>query len=81
VAARQRICRTAKNSRTATRRTHGNDGSHGKAAAARQRNARTEKPFAGHVGQAHGNVVFAVGDYAVQTLPCVDARQSLCRAK
>jgi hypothetical protein len=31
-------------------------------------------------GQAHGNVFVAVEGVAVQTLPCVDARQSLCRA-
>jgi hypothetical protein len=55
--------------------------SHGKASAARQRSARTAKAFAVQFGHAHGNVFVAVGGVAVQTLPCVDARQSLCRAK
>jgi hypothetical protein len=61
--------------------TRGKDPAHGKRAAARQRSARTAKAFAVQFCQAHGNVFFAVDVVAVQTLPCVGSRQSLCRAK
>jgi hypothetical protein len=61
--------------------TRGKDPAHGKRAAARQRSARTAKAFAVQFCQAHGNVFFAVDVVAVQMLPCVGARQSLCRVK
>jgi tartrate dehydratase beta subunit/fumarate hydratase class I family protein len=66
---------------------HSKDLPHGNEAHARQRNlarqsiCRTAKAFAVQFGHAHGNVFVAVGGVAVQTLPCVDARQSLCWAK
>jgi hypothetical protein len=61
--------------------THGKDPAHGKASAALQRSARMAKAFAMQFGHAHGNVRVAVGAFAVQTFPCIHARQSLCRAK
>jgi hypothetical protein len=72
--------RTAKQRRTAAMATHGKDASHGSVRSARQRWRRTAKGVAVQSVHAHGKGGFAVEDFAVQTMPCVHARQSLCRA-
>jgi hypothetical protein len=74
------VGRTAKQRRTAAMATHGKDPSHGSVRSARQRWRRTAKGVAVQSVHAHGKGSFAVEDFAVQTMPCVHARQSLCRA-
>jgi hypothetical protein len=69
--------------------THGKDMWHGNANDARQRtHARQQRRTHGNVwrarqrgvlGETHGKVCVAGHDFAVSPLPCVDARQGLCR--
>jgi hypothetical protein len=66
--------------RTAAQRAHGKVSAHGKEPAARQPNARTAASFAVQIVDAHGNGAVAVGSFAGRSLPCVRARQRLCRA-
>jgi hypothetical protein len=66
--ARQRKRPTAEKKRTAARRD------------ARQRPARTASSLPSDLREAHGKVVVAEHIVAVPVLPCMDARQCLCRA-
>jgi hypothetical protein len=71
--------RTATLPRTTKACPHGNVDPHDRGLHAWQTTARTAT-FAVRNVHAHVNVCFAVGCFAGQTLPCVHARQSLCRA-
>jgi hypothetical protein len=67
--------------RTATAKAHGNVEAHGNNATAHGKDIKArQRPLPCDLGKTHGKEYVAVRDTAVRSLPCVDARQSLCRA-